>query len=185
MQLGIYLVRQGAISADALVTALEHWITCRPPIGQLAIESHKLSMKQVFEILQVQADSSEPFGRIAVNLQFLSKDDVEELLQLQRERTPTLAQTLVDSGILDEEELATQVRNYYTASLTRLDLGLEAIESDRALRVAAHETANEAPAKASSARRTPRRRKTSQAANAASQQEPTRPAKKRRKPVAR
>jgi len=51
MQFGLYLVKHGMITASQFAQALEAQLASRPQIGALAIETGKLTVKQVFGIL--------------------------------------------------------------------------------------------------------------------------------------
>ena len=75
MHFGLYLVKNNVIDSDLFVTALEQQLASRPLLGSLAIETHKLSVKQVFQVLRAQFDTpGELFGEIAINLGFLTKE---------------------------------------------------------------------------------------------------------------
>jgi hypothetical protein len=64
----------------------------------------KLTVAQVFDILDRQAMERGMFGQIALKLGFLSKDDLQELLELQSELTPTMADALIVTGVITAEE---------------------------------------------------------------------------------
>ncbi len=80
MSFETYLVRRSRVTPEQFVEAVERQQEDHRPIGQLAIESGKLSMRMVFDILAVQADSGQMFGDIAVEKAYLSKEDLDELL---------------------------------------------------------------------------------------------------------
>ncbi len=101
MQFGVYLVRQGVISAEQFVDAVEQQLSQRLAFGELAFKTRMLSVHQLFAVLNDQVESNEAFGCIAVRLGYLSQDDVAKLLRLQIDVGPTLESTLVDIGAID------------------------------------------------------------------------------------
>ncbi len=106
MYFELELVRQGLISAEQLVAAIERQMQSRPPLGRLAIEHRKMTMTQVFETLREQVNSPRPFGRLAVDLGFLSNEELAVLLMAQRDRETPLSDILVESGAICQEQLA-------------------------------------------------------------------------------
>ena len=82
MFLEVSLVRRGLITADAVRAGRGMAIdTNARALGRLALESGKLTMKQVFAVLEEQADNDKPFGETAVELGYLTKRQVNTLLQ--------------------------------------------------------------------------------------------------------
>ncbi len=112
MQFGIFLVRNGVISADDFVEVVECMLEQRPKFGTLALETHKLNMHQLFELLSVQDISTEPIGQIAMRLGFMTSHDVSEVLELQAARTPLLNEVLIETGILDERTLGSELHAF-------------------------------------------------------------------------
>src|SRR5262245_33184729 len=86
----------------------------------LAIEEHKLSMKQVFAILDAQSEAPKPFGRLAVELGFLSQAEVFQLIGLQSERCRPVAEHVVEMGALDSETVQREMQRFYAATHSRL-----------------------------------------------------------------
>lgn len=93
------------MSSDQLVDAIEEQCRTRTPIGRLAVESGKLSLAQVSQILQVQADTRKPFGRVAVELGYLDDSELAELLMLQSDRDRPISEILVQQGAITRERL--------------------------------------------------------------------------------
>jgi hypothetical protein len=119
MQLGIHLVRRGLLSAADFVDVVERQLLTRKPLGELAIETHKLSMHQLFAVLEAQSDIQRPFGAIAVERGFLKPEDVEQLLGIQSERMETIDRLVVEMGLLDAATVERErVRYRRTASGT-------------------------------------------------------------------
>ncbi|NOY28603.1 MAG: hypothetical protein GXP28_00070 [Planctomycetes bacterium] len=109
MKFGLYLVEHGMITTDQFVKALEVQLASRPLIGALAIETGKLSVKQVFSILRTQADMPhEMFGALAIQAGFLTKIDLDALLYEQSVRGTPMPQILgelefAEAGDLEEQ----------------------------------------------------------------------------------
>jgi hypothetical protein len=117
MQFGIHLVRRGLLSAADFVDVIEQQLLSRPPLGELAIETHALTMKQLFQVLAAQVDVQRPFGAMAFELGYLQLEDVERLLGLQCERSRSLSELVIEMGLLDAETVERERRGYYlTAS---------------------------------------------------------------------
>lgn len=114
MQFGLHLVRAGAITAEQLVYALERQLEQRPAIGALAVETRRLTMRQVFDILGEQATSWKPFGEVAVDRGYLNYPQLLELLGLQCERCPSLPDVLADAGFIDAQTIREELQRFYT-----------------------------------------------------------------------
>jgi hypothetical protein len=112
MDIGVYLVRRGLITADDYVDAREAMAKGRHRIGELALTSHKLTMRQVMSILDVQVDTPRPFGQLAVEKGYLNQSDVMGLLEMQNKMSPSLVEVLVKQKILDEDTLREEGRRF-------------------------------------------------------------------------
>jgi hypothetical protein len=112
MDLGVYLVRRGLITADDYVDAREEMAKGRHKIGELALTSHKLTMRQVMSILDAQVDSPRPFGQLAVEKGYLTQSDVMGLLEMQSKMCPSIAEVLAKRKILDEDTLREEGRRF-------------------------------------------------------------------------
>jgi hypothetical protein len=113
MEFGIYLVRRGRITSDQYVDAREQQFTARRKLGELALTSHKLSMRQVMEILEDQLDSPRPFGELAVKKGYLTQNGLMELLGMQAEMCPLIADVLVEQRILDKKTVQQELRRFH------------------------------------------------------------------------
>ena len=116
MQFEIYLVRAGIVSAEQFVDALDLQQRSRPVFGRLALETRKLTVHQVAEVLQRQCDVDKPFGETAVDLGFLTRRQVTYLLKTQKKRTPALIDCLVRMDAV-EEELLEEYREQFRAHM--------------------------------------------------------------------
>ncbi len=113
MLFGVYLVRQKIISPETFVEALERIERSRPALGELALSTGRLTMKQVFQVLGTQSKNGEPFGRIAVRLGYLTKQDLAELLLMQTDHATPLRQVLLDMHAADETTLDSAQQRFY------------------------------------------------------------------------
>ncbi|MEM6655643.1 MAG: hypothetical protein AAF596_07570 [Planctomycetota bacterium] len=110
MRFGVYLMRRGVITANQFVEALQEQLDQQPPMGQLAIEEGALSVREVFDVLRSQSDSTAGrFGDAAMELGLLARQQVAELLLLQADRVPPLEEVLVKIGILDQDTVVAEL----------------------------------------------------------------------------
>ena len=117
MQFGLYLVNQGMITANQFVKALETQLATRPLIGSLAIETGKLTVKQVFSILRTQADMPDQmFGELAVQNGLMTEDDLSGLLYQQTIRGKSMALILVELGFASAEDIDGHLSEYRLAN---------------------------------------------------------------------
>jgi uncharacterized protein YaaQ len=106
-----HLYRHGLITADEIVEALIRQSDHRIPLGRLALESKKLTLKQVAKVLAAQTEEGQRFGQLAVRMGFLSEHDVAYLLMVQNNRLPSLTSVLIEMGALDRETADREFHN--------------------------------------------------------------------------
>jgi hypothetical protein len=87
----------------------------RPRIGELAVHEGKLSVSQVFRILEHEATSGGMFGENAVKLGYMSAADLYKLLQEQAAATPKIWEVLQENGVLTKHQVAV-LRDSVTAA---------------------------------------------------------------------
>jgi hypothetical protein len=113
MQFAMYLVDNGVISCEEFFEALKLQMSTRPQLGALAIETRRLSFRQVFAILRAQCDEPNTmFGELAVRLGYLSDEDVNSLLAEQAGRAMPLLEVLVENGFLSPEAAERHYADY-------------------------------------------------------------------------
>jgi hypothetical protein len=117
MDFGIYLVRRGLISADDYVDAIEAQLKARRKLGELALSSRKLTMRQLMSILDAQLDSPKPFGELAIEMGFLTQNDVLELLGMQVDMCPSILEVLSEMPILDRVTLRNEALRFRSESV--------------------------------------------------------------------
>jgi hypothetical protein len=104
MQFAMYLVDNGILSCEEFFEALKLQLHSRPQLGALAIETRRLSFRQVFSILRTQCDEPNSlFGELAVRLGYLTEEDIAQLLAEQAGRAMPLLEVLVENGFLTSE----------------------------------------------------------------------------------
>lgn len=113
MWFGIHLVRRNQILAEDLVAGLEQVLKSRVPIGRLAMETGRLSMKQVFEILAVQSETDEFFGQIAMRLGYLTESQLSELLATQVSREKPIGEALVELGAITRPQMEAELTVFH------------------------------------------------------------------------
>jgi len=105
MQFAMYLVEDGVISCEEFFEAVKLQLRSRPQLGALAIESRRLSFRQVSAILRTQCDEpNELFGEIAVRLGYLTPEDLADLLAEQAAQAKPLLEVLVENHFLSADE---------------------------------------------------------------------------------
>ena len=113
MQFGMYLVDNGLLSTQAFYKALKLQMRSRPPLGTMAIQTRKLTVKQMFVILQEQCDTpNQMFGEIAVRLGYLTNDDLNLLLEEQSRHMAGLRDILVEHSFLPADVIDQQYAAY-------------------------------------------------------------------------
>jgi hypothetical protein len=127
MHFGMYLVDNGVITCEEFYEALKLHMHSRPQLGALAIQTRRLSFRQVFGILRSQCDSpNELFGELAISLGYLTHEDLTQLLAEQATRAKPFAQILVELEILRADQ-AEQHYNEYRQCLRGADRNEPAI----------------------------------------------------------
>lgn len=113
MQFGMYLVDNGLLSTQAFYKALKLQMKSRPQLGTLAIQTRRLTVKQMFVILQEQCDTPQQmFGEIAVRLGYLTSEDLNQLLEEQSQHMASLRDVLVEHGFLAAHVIDQQYAAY-------------------------------------------------------------------------
>jgi len=106
MHFGLYLTEKGILSSEQFIEVLKCQLTSRPLLGAIAIETGKLSTKQVFYILRAQTEAHDQlFGELAVELGFLTDEDVADLILRQSMRVRPMQQLISELGFVSPEEL--------------------------------------------------------------------------------
>ena len=108
-----FLVNWNALDEVAALDVLDQQKRETPPIGRLALEARILSMKQVFQILNAQADSDLRFGEIAMGLGFMKGDQLLDLLETQKKRRPGLNKIIAELGFVEKESLNTLRQEFF------------------------------------------------------------------------
>jgi hypothetical protein len=117
-----YLYRRGLITAEQIVEASIRQGDCRIPLGRLALELKKLTVKQVAKVLEAQTEEGKRFGQLAVRLGFLTEQDVAYLLMVQNNRLPSLTKVLIGMGALDQATADLEFNNARRAAAANDEL---------------------------------------------------------------
>jgi uncharacterized protein YlaN (UPF0358 family) len=109
----MYLVDNGLLSTQAFYKALKLQMKSRPQLGTIAIQTRRLTVKQMFVILQEQCDTPQQmFGEIAVRLGYLTSEDLNQLLEEQSQHMASLRDVLVEHGFLAAHVIDQQYAAY-------------------------------------------------------------------------
>jgi len=132
--LGNYLVETGKITKEQLAQTLADQDTVRVKLGLIAVAEGMMTLEQTAEVNRLQALMDQRFGDIAVQKGFLTEEQVGKLLKKQGNTYLTFIQTMVDSQLLDMEDVELVVNTF------RLINGysnseMEALKSDETERI--------------------------------------------------
>lgn len=121
------LVEEGLISramAETLAGRVrDSWI----PLGKILRQQGSLTMGQLMDLLQEQANSpSVRMGDLAVQLGLCSAADVERALRTQRESSPHVIDLLLREGHCEPEKLCRVLSRYVRTLEERLGTALPA-----------------------------------------------------------
>ena len=110
---GKFLVDEGIVKVEDVMQALTIQRERGESFGRICMRLGKLSVAQVFEVLNLQVDApKEMFGELCVEMGYLSTDDVSEVLQCQQISRPPIGEILVEIGSLDSETLDEAVASF-------------------------------------------------------------------------
>jgi len=101
-----------------LVTAILEHFASRPPLGRVALDAGMLTMRQVFQVLNAQADRFRPFGEAAVDLGLLTQEQLGALLLRQAEMATSLRTLLIEMGALTAEQFEQEARRLRSSAAT-------------------------------------------------------------------
>lgn len=110
---GQFLVNSGVLDEVAVYDAMNIQMKMKEPIGMIALKEKALTLPQVFNILNKQADTPKFFGEIAVDLEYLDKEGIEKLLAIQQEGMPAIEDILVEMKKIDNETCAAMLEKFY------------------------------------------------------------------------
>ena len=132
--LGNYLVETGKITKEQLVQTLADQDTVRVKLGLIAVAEGMMTLEQTAEVNRLQALMDQRFGDIAVQKGYLTEEQVGKLLKKQGSAYLSFIQTLVDTQLLEMEDVELVVNTF------RLINGynnseMEALKSDEAERI--------------------------------------------------
>lgn len=116
---GNYLLNNGYITSEQLISALGHQQNGYVKLGFLAIHSGYMTSRQVEDVHICQTHNDKKFGEIAVEKGYLTEEQVEELLGAQKPDYLLFSQALEDLGYMDSntfEKAFTGYREKYKLS---------------------------------------------------------------------
>jgi hypothetical protein len=115
------LVEEGLLRRDLAETlsarVRDSWI----PLGKILRQQGSLTMGQLMDLLQEQANSpSLRLGEIAVQLGLCTPADLERALRTQREASPHVIDLLLREGLCEPEKLCRVLARYVRTLEERL-----------------------------------------------------------------
>lgn len=109
---GNYLLNQKLVTSSQLIDALGQQKSVRLKLGVLAMNAGFMNANQVDEIHSMQASIDKRFGELAKDKGYLTDVQITELLCEQPTRHLLLGQSLVDMGIMSNDEFEHALNSY-------------------------------------------------------------------------
>lgn len=104
MEFAISLVQSRGIPLEMFFEALVRRAKERTPLGQIALETGKLSPRQLRELLHLQSDQHKRLGELAIERGFIDRRDLAEMLLVQEERMRPVVDHLIELGAISREQ---------------------------------------------------------------------------------
>lgn len=111
---GNYLLNNGYITSEQLISALEAQHNSFVKLGVLAIHSGFMTSSQVESVHIAQTHDNRKFGEIAIEKGYLTNEQVETLLTTQTPDYLLFSQTLNDLGHMTTSEFEKAFKDYQT-----------------------------------------------------------------------
>lgn len=115
---GQFLIDLEIVDEAAVYEALNIQKSQIIPIGKIAIRDRMLTVNQVFEILNVQAETEihahlqKPFGKIAIERGYLDEPQVKGLLAIQKKIVQPIGEILVKMKKIDRDVLEKTLKEF-------------------------------------------------------------------------
>ncbi len=119
MLFGEFLLGQGLVKEDELVSALDEQQQNKMPMGQMAVQKGFMDSKALFQVLTEQrkrARDANDFGKLALEMGVLNQGQVDELIESQNTTNELIGNLLVAKGALPREKLVQVLRDYNASS---------------------------------------------------------------------
>jgi hypothetical protein len=115
MLFGEFILGQGLVKEDDLVSALDEQQKNKMPMGQMAVQKGFMDSKTLFKVLTEQrkrvADAND-FGQVALEMGMLKQEQVEELVESQNTTNELVGNILVTKGLLSREKLVQVLKEF-------------------------------------------------------------------------
>jgi hypothetical protein len=115
MLFGEFLLGQGLVKEDDLVSALDEQQKNKMPMGQMAVQKGFMDSKTLFKVLTEQRKrvrDANDFGQIALEMGMLKEDQVEALVESQNTTNELVGNILVTKGLLSREKLVQVLKEF-------------------------------------------------------------------------
>jgi hypothetical protein len=104
LETALYVLEQGWATIDQIRDANKWRLAQSPRIGKLAHNIGKLTMAQVLTVLEEQRIRGKLFGETAIELGYLTVGEVYELLNIQADFTPCLLDALLELQVISSPQ---------------------------------------------------------------------------------
>ncbi len=112
MRFGEFLVRSGAVTADALLKGLADQRGMRPFVPSLVVEEGYMTADEALSLLNWAEDTGRDFLDVAMEGGAVSRQQAEVLTARARQVTPPIGQVLVATGVLPPEQNSIHIQEY-------------------------------------------------------------------------
>ena len=102
---GEYLVLRRRITPRAVLSVLKKQTRSRPHLGELAVRKGWTNWAEVLGTLSLAERRRVRFGQAAIERGLLSEEQVQFLIREQQSATPSLADCILDLGLMEPEDL--------------------------------------------------------------------------------
>ncbi|MEO5359034.1 MAG: cyclic nucleotide-binding domain-containing protein [Nitrospirota bacterium] len=137
---GNYLLKKTLISEEDILYALRYQSERTPPFIETAVNMGFFDMKQVYEILTMQANTDLSFEEIALERGCLTSGQITEIENARENARPHIGEILVKTGAISEDIMTAELHTFHqtTERFTELSEILRGVKmfqsiSDRAL----------------------------------------------------
>lgn len=109
---GNYLISNGYITPEQLLSAMQRQPSKHMKLGTLAIHAGYMTASEVDEIVVMQTHQDRKFGELAIERGYLTSEQVIDLLKSQSPDFLLLGQVLLDDGIFTNNEFENILTDY-------------------------------------------------------------------------
>lgn len=107
-----FLVERRILSADQATEIRSQVVRSAPQVGKILLERGAMDVRQVMQVVYMQADDRQLFGELAVREGFLSQEDLRLALREQHQMRKHPAEALRETGAIEVNTLFAALVDY-------------------------------------------------------------------------